>query len=90
MGRDELGTLRQLKASRAAMSEEIARHRGRVFNTADDSLLVEFGSVVYAVECAVRLQRGLAERHTEQAVFNFLPFVGEDRALPKKLAFHPE
>lgn len=63
MGRDEPGTLRQLKASRELMVEEIGRHRGRVFATAGDSLLAEFSSVVNAVECAVRIQRGLAERN---------------------------
>jgi class 3 adenylate cyclase len=63
MGRDEPGTLAQLKASRALMADEIARARGRIFNTAGDGLLAEFTSVVNAVDCAVRVQRGLAERN---------------------------
>jgi class 3 adenylate cyclase len=42
---------------------EIDRHHGRVFKLMGDGLLVEFGSVVDAVECAVALQRGLAERN---------------------------
>jgi adenylate cyclase len=65
MGRDEPGTLQQLKASRELMTEEIARHRGRVFGAAGDSLLAEFASVVNAVECAVRIQRRLAERNDD-------------------------
>ena len=63
MERDEPGTLTQLKASRELMAEEIARHRGRIFGAAGDSLLAEFSSVVNAVECAVRIQRRLAERN---------------------------
>ena len=63
MGRDEPGTLMQLKSSREAMAEEISRHRGRIFGAAGDSLLAEFSSVVNAVECAVRVQRALAERN---------------------------
>jgi adenylate cyclase len=63
MGRDEPGTLTQLKASRELMAEEITRHRGRIFGAAGDSLLAEFSSVVNAVECAVRIQRRLAERN---------------------------
>lgn len=42
MGRDEPGTLRQLNTSRVLMAEAIAEHRGRVFNTAGDSLLADF------------------------------------------------
>ena len=63
MGRDESGTLAQLKSSREAMAEEVARYRGRVFGISGDSLLAEFASVVNAVECAVRVQRTLAERN---------------------------
>jgi adenylate cyclase len=63
MGRDEPGTLAQLKSSREAMAEEIALYRGRVFGASGDSLLAEFSSVVNAVECAVRVQRTLAERN---------------------------
>jgi class 3 adenylate cyclase len=42
---------------------EIAKHNGRVFKLMGDGLLAEFGSVVDAVECAVVLQRGMAERN---------------------------
>jgi adenylate cyclase len=63
MGRDEAGTLAALQVSRAQMAELIAAHRGRVVNAAGDSLLAEFASVVLAVECAVQMQRALAERN---------------------------
>ena len=61
---DEAGTHERLKAGRKELFEpEIARHHGRVFKLMGDGMLAEFGSVVDAVECAVALQRGLAERN---------------------------
>ena len=66
MERDEKGTYERLKAGREELFEpEIARHHGRVFKLMGDGMLAEFGSVVDAVECAVSLQRGLAERNAE-------------------------
>ena len=67
MGEDERAALEFLKTSREAISAEIARHRGRIVNTAGDSVLAEFPSVVNAVECAVRIQRDLAERNASHA-----------------------
>jgi adenylate cyclase len=67
MGEDERATLELLKTSREAISGEIARHRGRIVNTAGDSVLAEFPSVVNAVESAVRIQRDLAERNVTLA-----------------------
>lgn len=64
MERDEAGTFARLKAGRKQLFEpEIERHHGRIFKLMGDGLLAEFGSVVDAVECAVALQRGLAERN---------------------------
>ena len=64
MEQDEQGTFERLKAGRKELFEpEIARHHGRIFKLMGDGLLAEFGSVVDAVECAVSLQRGLAERN---------------------------
>jgi adenylate cyclase len=63
MSADESGTLATLKAYRAMMAERIADSRGRIVGTAGDSLLAEFASVVQAVECAVAIQRTLAERN---------------------------
>ena len=66
MERDEKGTHERLVAGRKELFEpEIARHHGRVFKLMGDGLLAEFGSVVDAVECAVSLQRGLAERNAD-------------------------
>ena len=66
MERDEAGTHERLKAGRKELFEpEIARHHGCIFKLMGDGMLAEFGSVVDAVECAVSLQRGLAERNAE-------------------------
>jgi adenylate cyclase len=64
MERDEAGTFGRLKARRMELFEpEIDKHHGRIFKLMGDGLLVEFGSVVDAVECAVSLQRGMTERN---------------------------
>ena len=61
MGQDEAGTLAALKARRKDVLEPVvARHRGRIFKVMGDGVLVEFGSAVKAVQCAVELQRGMA------------------------------
>ena len=61
MGADEVGTLRDLTQRRSVLDGLIAAHRGRIANTAGDSLLAEFGSAVDAVQCAVDAQAALAE-----------------------------
>src|ERR1041385_3010173 len=61
MGRDEEGTLTQLKAFRKTLVDPtIAAHRGRIVKTTGDGMLVEFASAVDAARCAVELQRGVA------------------------------
>jgi adenylate cyclase len=60
MGADEVGTLAALKAHRNERIDPIiTRHHGRIVKTTGDGLLVEFGSVVDAVACAVAIQRGM-------------------------------
>jgi class 3 adenylate cyclase len=60
---DEAGTVQALREHRAAADPLIAEHGGRVVKTTGDGLLIEFGSVVGAVECALGLQRLAAERN---------------------------
>jgi TolB-like protein/class 3 adenylate cyclase len=61
---DEAGTFERLKARRTELVEPvIAVHRGSIFKLMGDGLLAEFASVVDAVECAVDIQRGMAERN---------------------------
>jgi TolB-like protein/class 3 adenylate cyclase/tetratricopeptide (TPR) repeat protein len=61
MEQDEIGTLRTLTAHRKVMDHLIAEHGGRIANTAGDSVLAEFPSVVDAVQCAVAVQEKLWE-----------------------------
>src|SRR5215510_3114309 len=61
MGADEVGTLKGLTERRAILDKLIGEHRGRIANTAGDSVLAEFGSAVDAVQCAVDAQTALAE-----------------------------
>ena len=61
MGADEAGTVTRLKASRAIIDRLIAANRGRIFNTAGDSVVADFASAVDAVQCAVAVQEALAE-----------------------------
>ena len=63
MGADEAGTLARLKRLRAELVDPaVTGFRGRIFKTTGDGLLVEFPSVVDAVECAARVQAAMAER----------------------------
>ena len=53
MGKDEAGTLAQLKTLRKEVFDpRIANHNGRVVKTMGDGVLVEFASAVDAKECA--------------------------------------
>src|SRR5437762_9078493 len=61
MGTDEVGTLKGLTERRTILDKLIGEHRGRIANTAGDSVLAEFGSAVDAVQCAVDAQAALAE-----------------------------
>src|SRR5262249_30667436 len=58
MERDEAGTLERLKANRKAIFDpRIAAHGGRVVKLMGDGALVEFGSVVSAIDCAREIQK---------------------------------
>src|SRR5271155_1295795 len=61
---DEEATMATLSARRGVVDELIARHRGRIANTAGDGVLAEFVSVLDAVRCAVEIQETL-ERVSE-------------------------
>src|SRR6202040_3878288 len=66
MGRDEVGTLRTLTAYRVIIDRLIASHRGRIFNTAGDSILADFASAVDAVECAVEIQEAVGKENADR------------------------
>jgi adenylate cyclase len=64
MSADESGTLARLKTLRTEVIDPaISQFHGRIVGSAGDSLLIEFASAVSAVQCAVEIQAGLAERN---------------------------
>ena len=63
MGLDEVGTARTLREHRAVTDALVAKHGGRLVKTTGDGVLLEFPSVVDAVECAVAVQAVMAERN---------------------------
>jgi TolB-like protein/tetratricopeptide (TPR) repeat protein len=61
MEQDEAGTMAILRGRRKEVLKPlVARHHGRIFKVTGDGVLIEFGSAVDAVECAVDLQRDMA------------------------------
>ena len=66
MEADEVGALGALKGHRDELiNPRIADHHGSIVKLMGDGTLVEFASVVDAVECALAIQRGMAERNAE-------------------------
>jgi adenylate cyclase len=64
MGADEVGTVAALRQIwTETFNPAVAARRGRIVKMMGDGALVEFGSVIDAVECAVAIQRAMAERN---------------------------
>jgi adenylate cyclase len=63
MRADEASTARRLRAHREAVTPIITEHGGRIVKTTGDGVLLEFPSVVAAVECAVAIQALMTERN---------------------------
>jgi len=74
MGADEVGKLKGLTERRAILDRLIVEHRGRIANTAGDSVLAEFGSAVDAVKCAVDAQTALAEANSDLSLDKRISF----------------
>jgi TolB-like protein len=68
MGLDEVGTARTLREHRKVTDALVAKHGGRLVKTTGDGVLLEFPSVVDAVECAVAVQAVMAQRNEGVAV----------------------
>jgi len=65
MDDDEEATVRTLTTYRHAITDLTQQFRGRVVDSPGENILAEFSSVVDAVNCAVEIQRELAERNAE-------------------------
>src|SRR5262249_39241819 len=68
VGVDEAGTIAALKEVWSAIfNPAVAARNGRVVKMMGDGALVEFASVIDAVECAAAIQRAMAERNRHDA-----------------------
>jgi TolB-like protein/class 3 adenylate cyclase len=63
MGLDEVGTAHTLREHRKVTDALVAKHGGRLVKSTGDGVLLEFPSVVDAVECAVAVQEVMAQRN---------------------------
>ena len=63
MGEDEAGTARAVREHRQAAAPTVCGFGGRLVKTMGDGLLLEYPSVVAAVECAILIQKQMAERN---------------------------
>ena len=67
MHADEEATMATLSARRMVIDDLISEHRGRIANTAGDSVLAEFASVLDAVSCALEIQKALVQANQDGA-----------------------
>ena len=66
MGVDEAGTLATMKAHRRELWGPAVRNNGgRIVNGSGDSVLIEFGSAVAALECSIEVQNGMVARNAD-------------------------
>jgi class 3 adenylate cyclase len=65
MAEDEEHTLQIFRGHKEVFDKLVQLHRGRVFNTAGDAILAEFGSAVEAVRCASEIQAALRTRNDQ-------------------------
>jgi TolB-like protein len=65
MGEDEAGTARAVREHREAARPVVAGLGGRIVKTTGDGLLLEFPSIIAAVECAIAIQTLMAERNAD-------------------------
>jgi adenylate cyclase len=80
MGRDESGTLAQLREHRKQRFEPtLARHGGRLVKLTGDGALAEFPSAVDALSAAIEFQQAMAEANRDQP---------EDTAIVFRIGLH--
>jgi adenylate cyclase len=78
-GEDEEGTHKQLGVALDLITNQIKIKGGRVVHYAGDAVLADFGSVVAVVDCAVTIQRALAEQNAD---------IPEDRRLQFRIGIN--
>jgi hypothetical protein len=66
MGADEARMLRLLEIHNRIIRQAVVEHRGTVIKTVGDAFLVDFPSVVHAVQCAQTIQTHLRTHNTEK------------------------
>ena len=66
MGRDESRTLRLLDVHNQIIRQAVAEHHGVVIKTVGDAFLVDFPSVVHAVQCAQSIHTQLRTHNAEK------------------------
>jgi class 3 adenylate cyclase len=64
MGEDEVGTAKLVRERRETATPIVGAFGGRLVKTTGDGLLLEFSSVVAAVECAIAIQGMMTERNS--------------------------
>jgi adenylate cyclase len=68
MGADEEGTFTRLKTRQRTVLEPIVRaHKGRIFKTTGDGMLVAFSSAVNSLRCALAIQRSMLSTNADTA-----------------------
>src|ERR1051326_3047414 len=66
MGADEARTLRLLEVHQQIVRQAVSEYRGQVIKTTGDGFLVDFPSVVHAVQCAQQIQARLRTYNTQK------------------------
>src|SRR5215510_9776952 len=66
MGSNEARTLQMLAVHNQIIEQAVAAHQGHVIKTAGDSFLIEFPSIVHAVQCAQSIQAQLHAHNAEK------------------------
>jgi adenylate cyclase len=66
MGSNEARTLRLLETHNQVIQQAVAEHHGHVIKTVGDAFLVDFPSVVHAVQCAQAIQAQFRTHNTEK------------------------
>ena len=91
MGEDEAGTARAVRDHREAAAPIVRARGGRLVKTMGDGVLLEFPSVVAAVECAIAMQSQMAERNdgAPEAKRIALPHRRQSRRCADRRRGHP-